>query len=196
MTNLQIDPNFVQDYTEVANLLPAGTARNKQLRIAERLRIMSQTGQEWHAILLDQDRDESNFDSKGLYETIHRLDVEDQKKLQLGIQMMNMFDQFSCGIVIGEYSRAYFENVSLILEPQMTFVISKYDRLLKYCSTEGISTILSPDKTFFEIPTHDCKIFDGNSNPLFADILSDMHYSIIFGSKVVLSAREDLWVIS
>jgi len=196
MTNETKDKTIADQLFEVAQSLPSGSAKTRALRNAQRHRIMDEKQCEWFEVILNEDRDESSFDSKGLYETIHRLDLEEQKRLQLGIQMMNMYDGFSCGILIGGYAKVYFTNVPLLtLKPQMTFVITKYDRLLKYCSTNGINTIVSNDKTFFEIPTHGCKVFDSSSNPLFDNILADMRWANIFASKVVLSPDESLWNI-
>jgi hypothetical protein len=196
MTELSTDQNFAFQYTEIANLLPPGSAKDKLMRNAERITIMNQTGQEWQDVLLDVDREPSAFDSKGLYESIAALDEVQQKSMQHGIQWLNHMDGISI-VLVGSYAMANFTDTFLMAPSEaMSFITLayKFDRLVQHAKAH-FNVVVSPENTYVNIPILAAKVYSTDANPSFDDIMPDAKLVKIFGGLVLASARQDFWDI-
>lgn len=201
MTEQTFDNTFLSQFTETANRLPDGAAKDKMLRQAKRMDIMQQTGQEWYEVMLDEDRLPSAFDSNGLYETIQMLDIDQQKRLQRGIFWCNAFDGYD-PVLVGSFAKVHFTNAALLITvPTMEYVMPfKYDRFLEFALSEenkakGFTPIVSTDGTSFEIPSHGCRIYRTKANPAIEDIMSTAKLVKIYGGKVLASPDEQMWSI-
>ena len=154
-------------------------------RILLKDRLMQETGMEHYEIILDSDREPDAFDSKNLYNSIQKLSVADQKKIQLGMQWLGSFDGFN-PVLIGDFAKAFYATEPIELHPIAEYVLdSNYSKLIRNAEKNKFKITLL--NSGIEIPDYGCRIYNRDSRPEFEKIVTIAKYHKVFGYAVKIS---------
>ena len=106
-------------------------------KVMKRMQIMEETDLEFYEIILDSDREPDVFDSKNLYDSIQKLSIADQKKIQLGMQWLGSFDGFN-PVLIGDFAKAFYAIEPLELPTIAEYVLdSNFEKLIRNVKKES-----------------------------------------------------------
>lgn len=161
-------------------------------RVTKRMQIIEETGLEHYEILLDSDREQEAFDSKNLYDSIQKLSVADQKKIQLGMQWLGSFDGFN-PVLIGDFAKAFYTTEPVELPTIAEYVLdSRFEKLIRSVEKESFKSknvAVSFLDSGIEVLDYGCRIFNRDANRKFEDSVLNAEYKKVFGFAVKVESK-------